>query len=135
MTQGAFGLALQIDVTDTPATFAKILDVDPISFMNYIVEATTHDSASGYYEAIATGKKRVEPLSVTLAWDSSQASHAAVVTAFDAGTATTFTFADPDGDETISVEIIVERMARGGTQDGLFTCKVDLHPTGAPTIA
>lgn len=134
-TQGGFGIDCQIDVSATLTALAKILDVEFPTLTNYIAEATTHDSAGGFYEAVATGKKRVEPFPVRLAWDTAQATHAAIVTAFDAGTAVTFTIADPAGDETISFETLVENMQRAGTQEGIFECTVQLHPTGQPTIS
>lgn len=135
MTQGGFGLVCQIDVSGTLAALVKILDVEFPTIQNFVAEATTHDSASGFYEAVATGKRRVNPFPVRLAWDIAQTSHAAIVTAFNAGTLSTFTIADPAGDETLSFEVIVEDMQRAATQEGIFECTVNLHPTGAVTIS
>ena len=134
MTQGGFGLVCQIDVSGTPTAFAKILDVEFPVFKKFIAESTTHDSTGGYYEAEPSGKRRVMPLTATLAWDSSQSTHAAVLTAFNADTAVTFSIADPDGDETIAFECHIEEVRRLGQQEDIFKAEVLIHPTGQATI-
>lgn len=133
--QGGFGLTVQIDVSATLTTMAGIEDVDFPKLRNFIAETTTHSSTNGYYEAVATGKKRVEPFRMVLFWDTGDTTHAAIVTAFDAGTPTSFTIADPDGDETIAFECIIEEMERMSRQEEAFKCNVLIHPTGAATIS
>lgn len=135
MTQGGFGLSLQIDVTGAPTAWAKVRDADFPSFKKFVTEATTHDSTGGYYEAASTGKRRVQPFRVKLAWDTSQATHAAVLTAFNADTTVTVSIADPDGDETIAFEAQIEEVNRmGNGQEGLYEADVLVHPTGQATI-
>lgn len=53
--------------------------------MKFIAEATGHDSDGGYYEAVATGR-RIETMQATLFWDSSAATHAAVLPALSTAT-------------------------------------------------
>jgi hypothetical protein len=135
MTQGAFGVACQIDVSGTPTTFAKIMEVNWPVFKKFIAEATTHDSTGGYYEAVDSGKFRVMPFPLILAWDTSQSTHAAVLTAFNGSTAVTFSVADPDGDETIAFECFVEEVERQiSGQEGIYQARVLIHPTGQATI-
>ena len=133
--QGGYGIAVQIDVSGTLASLAKVIDMDVPEYSKYIAEATTHDSTGGYYEAVATGKRRLNPFTVTLAWDSADTSHAAVLAAFDGDTAVTFTVADPDGNETISTELHVETVKRIWVQEDVIKAEVTLHPTGQPSIA
>lgn len=135
MTQGSFGVACQIDVVGSPTTLAKIREVNWPVFKKFIAEATTHDSTGGFYEAVDSGKKRVMPFPTVLAWDTSQSTHAAILTAFNAATLVTFSVADPDGDETIAFECFVEeveRMVSG--QEGIYEARVLIHPSGQPTI-
>lgn len=133
--QGSFGIAVQIDVASTPTALASVLDLPEVSLMKYIAESTAHDSADGFYEATDTGKRRIDPITVTLAWDTSEATHGAIVTAFNSESPVTFTVADPDGDETISMEVHIERISRIFAQEDIYKATVTLHPTGAPTIS
>ncbi len=135
MTQGAFGITCQIDVAGSPTTLVKIREASWPVIKKFIAEATTHDSTSGYYEAVDSEKKRVMPFSIVLAWDSSQATHAAVLTAFNAATLVTFSVADPDGDETITFECFIEEVERQiSGQEGMYEARVLIHPSGVPTI-
>lgn len=133
--QGGFGLTAQIDVSASLTTIVGVEDVDFPKFRKFIAEATHHGSTSGYYEAVDTGKRRVEPFRMTLFWDTSVNTHAATVTAFNGTTAVTFSIADPDGDETISFECFIEEIERMSRQEEAYKAAVLIHPTGAPTIA
>ena len=128
--QGGYGLAMTIN----GAALVQVETADMPSFMKFIAEATGHDSPSGYYEAVATGKRRIEPLNVTLFWDKNAASHSAVLAAFNADTAVLFTSADPDADETIAFRAHVERIGRMTQQEEAYRAEVALHPTGTATI-
>ena len=128
--QGGYGLTLTMNGT----TVVGVSESDYPAFMKYIEESTAHDSAGGYYEATATGKRRVEPIQATLFWDKDEATHASVVTAFDADTSQQFTIADPDSDETIEFNAHVERIRRMGEQETVYQAEVDIHPTGTATI-
>ena len=132
--QGGFGLDVQIDVSASLAALVHVLDMDLPEFTKFIAEMTGHDSPSGYYEAVDTGKKRLQPFSVTLGWDSAASSHAAVLTAFNAAAPVTFSVADPAGDEVISFECLIEKVKRMAKQEDGYKAEVTIHPTGAPTI-
>ena len=128
--QGGFGLQLQMNGT----VVVGVEDVDFPSFMKFISEATAHDSPGGYYEAVATGKRRLEPMAMVLIWDQNEATHAAMITAFNSDAAQQFDIADPDGDENIEFLAHVERIGRISPQEDTYKANVDLHPTGTATI-
>lgn len=132
-TQGGYGLVVQIG--STPAAIVNVEDVDEIQLTKFIDESTGHDSTGGYYEAEATGKYRMQPFSMTLIWDSAEATHTAVITAFDALTLEDFTFADPAGQETITFKGHVEQIGRLSQQESTYRATVLVHPSGQPTIA
>lgn len=131
--QGGFGVPLKIN-TGSLTTIVGVTDVDIPEFINYIAESTGHDSSGGYYQATATGKKRVMPFPATINWDTAEATHAAIVTAFDAGTAVGMSIEDPDGDEVIAFSAIVEKIGRVSRQEDRYYAVVTFHVTGAPTI-
>lgn len=133
--QGGFGLDVQIDVSGSLAALVHVLDMDLPEFMKFVAEMTGHDSPGGYYEAVDTGKKRVQPFTVTLGWDAGASSHAAVLAAFNSTTPVTFKVADPAGDEEISFECHIERVKRIAKQQEGYKAEVTIHPTGQPTIA
>lgn len=128
--QGGYGVPLTLNGT----TVVGVRETDFPRFMKYIAEATAHDSPGGYYEAVATGKRRLEPIQATLFWDTSEATHAAVVTAFDSDASQQCSIADPDGDETIEFNAHLEAINRISQQEETYVAEVDIHPTGTATI-
>lgn len=128
--QGGYGLTMTLDA----AAVVGIREADFPAIMKYIAESTAHDSSQGYYEATATGKRRVEPFQMTLIWDNSEASHAAVVTALGADSANAIVMGDPDGDESIAFSAHIERIGRQSRQEETYIATVDVHPTGPATI-
>ena len=129
--QGGFGLDLKLNGT----TVVQVQEVPFPRFMKFIAEATGHDSDGGYYEAVATCKRRVEPMQATLFWDVNAATHAAVLTAFNSDAAQTLSIADPDGDETIEFKAHIEAIGRVSQQQDAYKATVDIHPTGTATIS
>lgn len=135
MTQGGFGVILKIDVGTVLTAVTKVLDVGFPEFEKILAESTGHDSAGGYAEHVATGKRRLNEFTCTLAWDTAEATHAAVVTAFDSDAAVSFSVADPDSDETISFEGHIRTVGRVAEQEDVYKAEVAIQPTGQPTIA
>lgn len=131
--QGGFGVLLKIN-TGSLTTIVGLVDVDFPKFVKFLAESTSHSATSGYYTAVATGKRRLEGFEGTLAWDDTEATHAAIVTAFAADTASGMSIQDPDGQEVIAFSAHIEALERVAKQEELYTCKVMFHPTGAPTI-
>lgn len=132
--QGGFGLDLKIDISSTLTTIVQVLSADFPEFSKFIAEATGHDSDGGYYEAVASGKRRLNPFSVEIGWDTAEATHAAVVTAFNSDDAVDMSIEDPDGDEVIAFAAHIERISRVSQQEGTYRANVTIHPTGQPTI-
>jgi hypothetical protein len=134
MVQGGFGVILSIDVGTVLTAVTKVMDVGFPEFEKILAESTAHDSAGGYYEAVATGKRKLNEFTCTLTWDTAQATHAAVVTAFDSDAAVSFSIQDPDGDETISFEGHIRTVGRIAEQEDVYKAEVAIAPTGQPTI-
>jgi hypothetical protein len=134
MTQGGFGVQLQIDVGTVLTAVTKVEDCPFPEFEKILAESTGHDSAGGYAEYVATGKRRLNEFEVTLIWDTSEATHAAMVTAFDSDAPVTCSVADPDGDETIQFEAHVRTNGRVSEQEDAYKATVGIQPTGQPTI-
>lgn len=128
--QGGFGVTLMLNGT----AIVQVEDIDELVFAKIIAEATGHDSDGGYYEAVATGKRKIEAFGCTLLWDSSAPTHAAVIAAFDDDAAQQFDWSDPDGDETIQFLAHVENIGRVSAQEDAYKASVLIHPTGTATI-
>ncbi len=128
--QGGFGLSLMLSGT----AIVGVENVDEVNFSKFIDEATAHDSPGGYYEAVATGKRRIDPFDAALIWDQSEAMHAAIITAFDDDEPQLFDFADPDGDENLQFMAHVERIGRISQQESTYRANITIHPTGTATI-
>ena len=135
MVQGGFGVVLSIDVGTVLTALTKVVDTPFPEFEKMLAESTTHDSTGGYYESVATGKRRLNEFEVTLTWDTAQATHAAVVTAFESDAAVSFSIADPNGEETITFEGHLRTIGRVSEQEDVYKAMVGISPTGQPTIS
>lgn len=133
--QGGFGLVLKIDVSASLTAIAGVKDVDFPKFKKFLAESTGHDATSGYYTAVASGKRRLEPIRATLYWDTSVNTHAEIVTMFASDDPTDMSIADPDGDETIAFSAHIEAIGRISKQEDAYEAVVDIHPTGPATIS
>lgn len=131
--QGGFGLKAKISIDSTLTSIVYLVDAEWPKFKKFIAEITGHDSPDGYYESIDTGKRRIEPFPVTLAWDDTQATHAAILSAFNGTTPVGFSIADPTDQETISFSVHVEEIERLSPQEEGYQAKVLFHPTGSST--
>ena len=128
--QGGYGITFQLNGT----TIVGVDDIDELSFIKFMAEVTAHDSPGGYYEAVDTGKRRIEPLNMAVFWDQGEATHAAVISAFDAQVSSQFDWSDPDGVETIQFNGFFEKIGRVSPQDEGYRANVLVHPTGTATI-
>lgn len=133
-TQGGFGLKVKITVSTVLTAIAHITDAEFPEFEKILKEVTGHDATGGYAEFIATGKRKVNSFPVTLAWDSSASTHAAILAAFDSNDAVAMSIEDPAGDEVISFNAHIQKVGRISDQEDGYKCKVTIQPTGQPTI-
>jgi hypothetical protein len=128
--QGGFGLSLTLNGT----VIVGVDSVDEILFRKYIAESTGHDAPGGYYTAVETGKKRIDPYGMAIFWDVNEATHADVLAKFDGVAEVQMSYADPDGDETIEHMAILEQLGRIAAQEDAYRANVLVHPTGTATI-
>lgn len=131
---GGFGVLLKITISASLTTIAQLKDVDFPEQVAKTVDVTTHDSASGYVEKIKTGLFELTPFTATLVWDDSTVSHTGIIAAFSATTPVTMNIVTPNAGETIAFSGSVTKLSRESKQDGALMCKVEITPTGAPTI-
>ena len=129
--QGGYGVTFQLNGT----VMVGVDDIDELSFIKFMAEVTAHDSPGGYYEAVDTGKRRIEPMNITVFWDTNNAVHQAMVDTFATRDAQEITWADPDGDETIVFQAYIEKIGRVSPQDEGYRANVIVHPTGTATIS
>jgi hypothetical protein len=131
--QGGFGVVVRIN-TGALTAVANLIDVDFPEINRIIAENTAHDASGGYYTAIPSGKRRVNPFPMELGWNDAEATHAAMLTNFGVETSVGFNIQDPDGQEVIAFSGYIESVGRISKQDGNYRCRIMVHPTGAPTI-
>ncbi len=133
--QGSFGHDLKIMVATTLTTIANVVDMSWPALEKILAESTGHDSTAGYAEHIATGKYTVGEFSITVIWDSADATHTAIVTAFDAEAAVSMSIEDPDSVEVISGSAHVKGMTRQADQEDAYKAEIVFQPTGQWSIA
>jgi hypothetical protein len=132
-TQGGFGLVIKI-YTSSLTAIVDVLDGEIPRFKRYLAEFTAHDSPSGYDEYISTGRRGLDKFKLTLGWDSTATTHAAIVTAFGSNTAVAMSAQDAAGEEVIAFSAFVEEIGRISKQKEGYVAEVVIQPTGAPTI-
>ena len=134
--EGGYGLDVKITVGTTLTTFVSLLEGSEMpKFKKFIAEATPHNATGGWAVRVATGKRSLESFKVVLGWDTDEATHAAVQTAFDSDAAVNMSVVSPDGaDETIAFSAHIEEIGRMPAQEDIYKAEVMITPTGAPTI-
>lgn len=126
--QGGFGAQLTIG----GSAIAHIVDFEFPEFEKILAEITAHDSPGGYAEHISTRKRKMNSFTCRLTWDINQATHAAIVAAFDSDDTVDMVASDPDGDEEISFAAHVFRLGRIAEQEEGYACDIEIQPTGIP---
>lgn len=133
-TQGGFGLECKITVGTVLTSIAHILDAEFPKFNKFLEDFTGHDSTDGWAEFIDSGKRAMEAFKMTLGWDSADATHAAIVTAFDGTTTVNMSIEDPAGVEVIAFAAHIKSLGRVAKQEEGYKCEVEVQPSGKPTI-
>lgn len=131
--QGGYGILVKIN-TGSLTTIVGVIDAAFPKQTAFIAESTGHDATSGYYTAVKTGKRRLEPFDIKVAWDDTAATNAAILTNLAAEASVGFSVQDPDGQEIIAFSGHVEAIERAGEQEDLYHAIITVHPTGAPSI-
>jgi len=132
---GGFGLTLKIDITGTMTAIVAVLDGEIPEFEKFLAEMTPHNASGGYAQWVATGKRKINEFKVTLGWDADEATHAAVLAAFDGSPAVDMAMLSPDGtDEVIAFSAHVFKLGRISPQEDGYKCDVTIQPSGAPTM-
>ena len=124
----------KITVGTTLTAIANVLDCEFPKFIKVVKEFTAHDADTGWAQFNATGKRKLDKFKLTLGWDSESATHAALVTAFNADTTVNISIEDPDGVEVIAFAAHIESMDRVSEQEDGLKCTIEVQPTGKPTI-
>jgi len=133
-TQGGFGLTVKILISAQQTAIADLLDGEIPEFEKFLAEMTPHNATGGYAVHVATGKRKMNEFKITLGWDSDDATHAAILAAFDSNSATTMQVLSPGADETIQFGAHIFKVGRISPQEDGYKCDVAIQPTGAPTI-
>ena len=130
---GGFGVLLKVN-TGSLTTIVSVMDVAFPKQSRVIAEVTGHDAPTGHYQALPSGKRRLEPFDATMVWDDTAATHAALLANFNASTVLGFSIQDPGGQEIIAFNAWVEAIGRISKQTEGYQAVVTIHPTGGPTI-
>ena len=130
-TVGGFGIIVKINTV----AITYLLEGEIPEQEKFIAEATPHNASGGYAVHVATGKRKLNEIKLTLGWDKTEATHAAVLTSFDAETAATFEVTTPGADEVITFSGLISKVGRIAEQEDAYKAEVTIQPTGAPTIA
>jgi len=134
-TVGGFGVIVKIDIASTLTAITYLLEGEIPKQKKFIAEATPQNATGGYAVRVASGKRSLESFKVTLGWDSDEATHAAVLTAFDSDAPVNMSVISPGTDETVAFSAFIEEVARIPDPEGAYKAEVMITPTGAPTIS
>lgn len=132
--QGGFGTKVKIDISSTLTAIVYAQEINFPEFEKILADITGHDAPGGYEEIIATGKRKMNEFELKLTWDVSQATHAAVLAAFDSDDTVQMSVEDPDSDEVIVFQAHVSKLGRVAEQEEGYVCDVTIKPTGQPTF-
>ncbi len=134
-SKGGFGLTVKIKITATMTTIVDVLDGEIPEFEKFLAEMTPHNATGGYAKHVATGKRKMNEFKLTLGWDADEATHAAVLAAFDGSPAVDMAIISPDGtDEVIAFSAHISKIGRISPQEDGYKCDVTVQPSGSPTM-
>lgn len=132
--QGGFGTVIKITVTASLVAITHAQDIEFPEFEKVLADITGHDAPGGYEEIIATGKRKMNAFKTKLTWDVAEATHAAVLAAFNSDNTVLMSVEDPDGAEVIEFQAHVAKLGRVAEQEEGYVCEVEIKPTGIPVI-
>ena len=133
--QGSFGVDLKITVSTTLTAIVGVTDVTFPEQVAEVADVTPHDAASGYRVKIKTGVRELTPMTATVNWDVDETTHSTILTAFASDDSVNMSVADPDEDETIAFAGLITRVGRVTPLSGGYSARVEITPTGAPSIS
>ena len=127
---------MKIMISTTLTAVTNLLDVDFPETEKFLADMTAHpaSAASGYTTWIDSGVRALNAFTAVLGWDDLEATHQAVLTAFDATAAVSMSIEDPAGQEIIAFSAHIQKVGRVSKVKDGFKCNVTIQPTGAPTI-
>ena len=134
-TQGGFGVKVKITVGSALTAVAHVIEMDYPEFEKILYDRTGHDSPDGYVEFGDSGKRKVGDFKCKLEWDAEEATHAAILAAFDSTDPVEMSVEDPDGSETITGNAWIQKVGREAKQEDGYFCSVTIQPTGKWAIA
>lgn len=132
--QGGFGSKIKITVSAALTTIVGVTKLDLPEFEKVLAESTSHDASGGWATHVDTGKRKLNSFKVTINWDKSAPTHAAINTAFAATAPVNMSVEDPAGQEIIAFSAHIAKIGRQYEQEDVYSCEVEIQPTGAPTI-
>jgi len=131
---GGLGVIVKITVSAALTAIANVEKVEFPKFQRGLKEITAHDSTGGWAEYLSTGKRELGSFGMTLTWDKAEATHAAILTAFNAETPVNMSIQDPKGAEIIAFSAFIKTIDRVSDLETAYQCKVEVQPTGVPAI-
>jgi predicted secreted protein len=133
-TRGGFGVQFKIDIAEVATAIVDVLEGDLPKFVKALAEMTGHDAAGGYAKHVATGKRSIESFNLTIGWDADEATHAAVLAAFDSNDPVDMEVITPGADETLAGSAHFFEIGRVSEQEDGFKAEVAIQPTGQWTV-
>jgi hypothetical protein len=133
---GTHGVKVKITVGTVLTAVTNLLSATFPEQLKYLAEMAAHPTtgATGYTEFVDTGLREMGEFEVELGWDTSQTTHAAMLTAFAATAPVNMSIEDPTGDEVIAFSAHIRSVGRLAANKDGYKARVRIRPTGAPTI-
>jgi hypothetical protein len=129
-TEGGFGVKIMIAVGTTMTAIAHVTEMTYPEFEKFLYERTAHDSPGRFAEHGDSGKRKVNPFTCKLEWDKEEATHAAILAAFDSPEPVEISIEDPDSSDVITGHVQIQKVGREAKQESGYFCTVTLQPTG-----
>ena len=131
MTGTIGGYGITVTIGGTALTY--LIDGEIPEYEKIIAEATPQNATSGYAVFVATGKRKLNEFKLTLGWDITEVTHAAVMTNLNNTSLQTFVLTTPGSDETLTFSGFVTKVGRVAEQEDYYKCEVTIQPSGAPS--
>jgi hypothetical protein len=135
--QGSTGVRLKITISSTLTAIVNLLDAPNFpEQVKFLADMTPHPTTgtTTYTKMVDSGMRQLTSFTVTLGWDASDSTHAAVMAAFDGTDPVGMSIEDPAGGEVIGFDAFIEKVGRVSALKDGYKASVMITPTGSPTI-
>ena len=126
------GRELLLKIGATPVTIGQVTSVGNAGSSRDLIDGSAYGDD---WKDYVVGQQDGNELELEVAYDPADTQHAALLTAYNAGTSTIFDMVYPGTTFDVTFNALVTKLERGATRDGLLSLSVSLKILNPGVVA